>query len=303
MIDNRTTNLNFPLPNSANTLNDDVLRIIAALQSIDTALQSIDTALQSIDTAVALKAPLANPTFTGTVSGVTAAMVGLGNVNNTSNATERAATATLTNKTLTAPVINNPTGSGFVASINGATGVVLLPTTQSLTYANRANLRSKSPAAGEQAIVDGLGLFVWQSASTEPDDDESCFATASGCWLLEAAHWDLVDAWQAPEWQALTDDDEDEPLRFASKVLTTTWTNAVISVTANTRTTAEITVTGAAIGDAVLITRSGTYTTSSEGLAYGVVTASNTITVYLCGGDYTTTFFLAGTWRVTVFKS
>lgn len=37
-------------------------------------------------TALGLKAPLANPTFTGTVSGVTAAMVGLGSVNNTSDA-------------------------------------------------------------------------------------------------------------------------------------------------------------------------------------------------------------------------
>jgi hypothetical protein len=36
--------------------------------------------------------------------------VGLSNVDNTSNATERAATATLANKTLTAPVINSPTG-------------------------------------------------------------------------------------------------------------------------------------------------------------------------------------------------
>ena len=37
-------------------------------------------------------------------------MVGLANVDNTSDATERAATATLTNKTLTTPVINSPTG-------------------------------------------------------------------------------------------------------------------------------------------------------------------------------------------------
>ena len=40
--------------------------------------------------------------FTGTVSGVSSAMVGLGNVDNTSNATERAATATLTNKSINA---------------------------------------------------------------------------------------------------------------------------------------------------------------------------------------------------------
>ena len=53
----------------------------------------------------------ANGTVTvSSISGVTSTMVGLGNVDNTSNATERAATATLTNKTLTSPVINTPTG-------------------------------------------------------------------------------------------------------------------------------------------------------------------------------------------------
>ena len=42
---------------------------------------------------VALKAPLANPTFTGTVSGVTKAHVGLGNVDNTSDADKPVSTA------------------------------------------------------------------------------------------------------------------------------------------------------------------------------------------------------------------
>src|SRR6187455_721153 len=41
---------------------------------------------------------------------VTKTQVGLGNVDNTSDATKNAATATLTNKTLTSPVINSPTG-------------------------------------------------------------------------------------------------------------------------------------------------------------------------------------------------
>lgn len=74
-----------------------------------------------ITTALGLKAPLASPTFTGTVTiptgasitaptGLVKGDVGLGNVDNTSNSTERAATATLTNKTLTSPVINTPTG-------------------------------------------------------------------------------------------------------------------------------------------------------------------------------------------------
>jgi hypothetical protein len=47
-------------------------------------------------TALNLKANLASPTFTGTVSGITAAMVGLGNVNNTSDAAKPISTATQT---------------------------------------------------------------------------------------------------------------------------------------------------------------------------------------------------------------
>lgn len=43
--------------------------------------------------ALALKAPINNPSFTGTVSGVTKAMVGLGNVDNTSDANKPVSTA------------------------------------------------------------------------------------------------------------------------------------------------------------------------------------------------------------------
>ena len=43
-------------------------------------------------------------------TGLVKADVGLGNVDNTSDATKNSAVATLTNKTLTAPVINSPTG-------------------------------------------------------------------------------------------------------------------------------------------------------------------------------------------------
>lgn len=45
---------------------------------------------------LAAKAPLANPTFTGTVSGITKGMVGLGNVDNTSDADKPISTATQT---------------------------------------------------------------------------------------------------------------------------------------------------------------------------------------------------------------
>ncbi len=65
----------------------------------------------NLQTSLDAKAPTASPTFTGTVSGVTKAHVGLGNVDNTSDSTKNSATATLTNKTLDSPAFTGtPTG-------------------------------------------------------------------------------------------------------------------------------------------------------------------------------------------------
>jgi len=63
------------------------------------------------------KAPLQSPTFTGTVSGITKGMVGLGNVDNTSDANKPVSTATQTALDLKAPLAS-PT----------FTGTVILPT-------------------------------------------------------------------------------------------------------------------------------------------------------------------------------
>ena len=74
----------------------------------------ISTATQ---TALDLKAPLASPTFTGTVSGVTKAMVGLGNVDNTTDALKPISTATQTALDLKAPIAS-PTFTGTVSGIS-----------------------------------------------------------------------------------------------------------------------------------------------------------------------------------------
>lgn len=56
----------------------------------------LDGVTSAIQTQLDAKAPTANPTFTGTVSGVTKAHVGLGNVDNTSDANKPISTATQT---------------------------------------------------------------------------------------------------------------------------------------------------------------------------------------------------------------
>ena len=201
-----------------------------------------------------------------------------------------------------------------VASVNGMTGNVVLPPVQTLAYTSRATLRSQTPAAGEQAIVDGLGLFVWESASTEPDDDESCFATATGRWLLQAAHWDLVDAWQLPEVEERDAYDEDEPLRFAAsfaaKVITGSATCAITSVTDVSSASFIGTVQGAAIGDRVIATppaELGATSAETGRLSYHAwVSAANTVTVMLTNASNATAntnAAIRAAWPITVIKS
>ena len=67
----------------------------------------------AIQTQLDAKAPLASPTFTGTVSGVTATHVGLGNVDNTTDANKPVSTATQTALDLKANIAS-PTFTGTV---------------------------------------------------------------------------------------------------------------------------------------------------------------------------------------------
>lgn len=66
------------------------------LNELAAALGNDPSFATTVTDALALKAPLASPTFTGTVSGITKAMVGLGSVDNTSDLSKPISTATQT---------------------------------------------------------------------------------------------------------------------------------------------------------------------------------------------------------------
>ena len=72
-------------PATLNTLNE-----LAAAINDDSSFAT------TVTTAIGTKAPIDSPTFTGTVSGITSSMVGLGNVNNTSDSSKPISTATQT---------------------------------------------------------------------------------------------------------------------------------------------------------------------------------------------------------------
>jgi len=104
------TGLNLKAPLASPTFTGTVSGIdksMVGLGSVDNttdAAKPVSTATQAaldlkanagdVNSALALKAPLASPTFTGTVSGINKSMVGLGSVDNTSDAAKPVSTAT-----------------------------------------------------------------------------------------------------------------------------------------------------------------------------------------------------------------
>ena len=91
--------------------------------SVDTSISTPAITLNgtSLATTLGLLAPKANPTFTGTVNGITATMVGLGNVNNTADSdkvfTESQVTNLVSDLALKAPIAS-PTFTGTVKATN-----------------------------------------------------------------------------------------------------------------------------------------------------------------------------------------
>jgi len=86
--------------------------IAAAATAAGSALTSA-IATEVITTALGTKAPLASPAFTGTVTGIDKTMVGLANVDNTTDALKPISTATQTALNLKAPLAS-PTFTGTV---------------------------------------------------------------------------------------------------------------------------------------------------------------------------------------------
>ena len=79
--------------------------------------QSVLDNIQNVLDTLNLKAPINNPTFTGTVGGIDKTMVGLENVDNTSDADKPVSTATTTELALKAPLAD-PTFTGTVGGID-----------------------------------------------------------------------------------------------------------------------------------------------------------------------------------------
>jgi hypothetical protein len=167
------------------------------LGEIATSLANNASLSSTLTTSIALKAPLESPTFTGTVSGITKSMVGLGNVDNTtdlgkpiSNATQTALDlkAPLANATLTGTVVLPETTSvgnvtsteiGYLDGVTSSIQSQLDAKEKMIPYSNTAPV---SPAEGDlwvDSTVPTIKAYIgssWVALGGVADDDQPILA-------------------------------------------------------------------------------------------------------------------------------
>lgn len=178
--------------------------------------------------------------------------------------------------------------------ISAAGAVVGLAPLELLSYEDRAQLRTLTSGS---AIVRGLGLFTWEAGSTELDDDETCFATAGGAWVLTAAGPDAVRALWLAEVSAM------QPKVSAmqqTRFLSAGFSMSATSLAANAKVTFTVALEGASSGDSVVVTPVATLARAVS--CMGVVTAAGTVTVSVYNASASTATLTPNTWKVLVIQ-
>jgi hypothetical protein len=136
----------------------------------NTEFQYLDGVTSAIQTQIDSKAPINSPTFTGTVGGITKSMVGLGNVDNTSDANKPVSTATQTalnakQDTLTNPITGTGTNNQIAAFNSTGSTITSLSTT---TYPSLTELSYvKGLTSAIQTQINALPRVVYTDYTAE----------------------------------------------------------------------------------------------------------------------------------------
>lgn len=123
------------------------------LKEISDYISADQSAGSALTTLVGTKAPIASPTFTGTVSGITKSMVGLSNVDNTTDANKPISTAAASALALKAPLAS-PSFTGSV-NFSGATSINFAGANVS-GLGTSASLPPQTGNQGKYLTTDGL---------------------------------------------------------------------------------------------------------------------------------------------------
>lgn len=181
---------------------------------------ALTTATNNLLAAVATQQTGVNTSVTNFSSVITRVNSELNNVDNTADAdkpisTTHAAAIALKQNTLVSGT-NISTVNGL--SLLSGDPLVIERSATSLdfkTYDNRGTLRTLTPQIDDSTLVEGLGMFMWVNSKEEPDDDETCFNTTNGQWLLQVPAVDLINAWKLFDNEIIEDWMEDEQIRFS----------------------------------------------------------------------------------------
>lgn len=153
------------------------LNKLTGVATTATELGYVSGVTSAIQTQMDTKAPTADPTFTGTVSGVTKAHVGLGNVDNTSDVNKPVSTATQVLINQKAP-LNNPTFTGTVAGVTKTH--VGLGNVDNTSDANKPISDATQAALDAKASATDLSTHASDTTSVHGIADTSLLETTSG---------------------------------------------------------------------------------------------------------------------------
>ncbi len=185
-----------------------------------------------------------------------------------------------------------PSGGGTHADWSIAVGVGPNNVPR-VAYDDRATLRAMTPVQSASIVVSGVGLFSFVVGSVEPDDDETCFATSNGAWLLEAVSFDLVDAYIGTRIE-----------ESASSGLFRSVASTVGSVSAGQRLAMVVDMPGARPGDlaGICLSPSSTNVLNGNAIFYAAVTLADTVTVWFQAPNGGAGWATTGPWDITVMK-
>jgi len=259
----------------------------AALNTLDelaAALGDDANYAATITTALGTKAPIANPTFTGTVAGVTKAHVGLGNVDNTTDANKPVSNATQLALNLKAS-LESPTFTGTVAGITKS--MVGLANVDNTTDANKPVSTATQTALDAKATTAALTAHEEDTTNIHGIANTANLETTTGAQTKATAAQNAAATYTDTAINALTTSDIEEGTNqyFTNERAQDAVGNNVGNGIAYNDTTAAISVklgTGVEFDGSgnVKITDAVTTNTGTQTLTNKTInTASNDITV------------------------
>lgn len=149
----------------------------------DTEIGYLNGVTSAIQTQIDTKAPTASPTFTGTVAGITSTMVGLGSVNNTSDASKPISTATQTALDLKAPLAS-PTFTGTA-------------TTNDLTVSGNLTVSGTTTSINTETLTVNDNIVVLNNNVTGAPTENAGIEVERGSSTNVALRWnETSDTWE-----------------------------------------------------------------------------------------------------------